>query len=49
MPPKIQKQIDELAEQAIDDYVEQKHAHEIVLNEEPEIVEVDIEIETETK
>ena len=30
MPPELQKQIDELAEQAVDDWVEQRHAHEIV-------------------
>lgn len=30
MPPELQKQVDELAEQAVDDWVEQKHAHEIV-------------------
>lgn len=37
-PPELQfvpdwnKFIDELAEQAVDDWIEQKHAHEIVLN-----------------
>ena len=29
MPPELQKQVDELAEQAVDDWIEQKHAHEV--------------------
>lgn len=28
--------IDELAEQAVDDWIEQKHAHEIVVTDDPE-------------
>jgi hypothetical protein len=33
MPPEIAKELDEMAEQAIDDWTEQRHAHEIVKNE----------------
>lgn len=30
MPPELQKQLDEQTELIIDDWIEQKHAHEIV-------------------
>lgn len=32
MPPELQSQLDEQTEQIIDDWIEQKHAHEIVVN-----------------
>lgn len=32
MPPELQKELDEMAEQAVNDWQEQRHAHEIVTN-----------------
>lgn len=32
MPPELQKELDEENERIIDDWIEQKHAHEIVVS-----------------